>query len=399
MTKLQVLPLVLATEPQKPSQWYYDNTYYQILVVEPNPGGKQQRKYLKTTLVTKTKKDFEKCVLDKSTKDKLKDYPKSPSVNPDTTKETAGKAGLIASYLPSSGVVFEDGFINALFPRDPKVSPHHIAEVNNFYDVYRTLLHSRKISQLIAKTWHHKLQAKSAVKGSNWDNFTKGEWKDIQLDTLDGLIAREIFLLGSASEVTIPKGDSAQYEVLSNSGKPAEEARFLILPSSKSWQCLALSLLLSGQVYYKVHDGKTEAEAKKAKIAKIEAEAVAEAEAKKAKIKAEAEAEYHQVAQPILSTGEIVAKYALDVAVDKYKGDIKELDLKPNKPSAAYLAVMPYPPIPSVDNVMLEEIKDWAYAKDVGGKFPFYIQDKDEQYLIGVKNHTAPNPYIPLSCT
>ena len=62
------------------------------------------------------------------------------------------------------------------------------------------------------------------------------------------------------------------------------------------------------------------------------------------------------------------------------------------------MAVIPYPPIPSEDNLTIDEIKNWADADDVEGDFPFYLQE-DGEYLIGVKYHTAPYPYIPLSCT
>ncbi|MFN6537387.1 MAG: hypothetical protein RM021_013585 [Nostoc sp. EkiNYC01] len=342
-----------ATDPLQPGQWYDDDTYYQILLVSPRQN-KTEGQYIETTILAQERGDFKKYVLDEKTQENLKDY------IPDW-EDTNNKN--IASYLPSPGVVFPKGFLNALFP--DKSSKNNSIETNNFYDPIRTLLHTRKISQLIAKTWHCYLEAKAS---EVWYDFVNAKWDEIDSDILDGLIAREIFFFDQQSSPNhlIPKNLDIYYPL--HSKQSSEKARFLILPSSKGWQGISLSLLMAGQAYYEVKKG--------------------------------GQKYYHQISQPILSTGEIVSKYGLEVTWDKFKGDIKELKVDPGKSSVAYEAIIPYPPIPSEINLPFEHITKWSQAQDEGGEFPFYKKNEDNQsYLVGVEYFSPPYPYIPLSCT
>lgn len=348
-------------EPLKPKQWYQSDTYYQILYLEPSGQEKKRDPQNITTNIlarqrgtgtTKNAKpdSFDDFELDRETIEKLKDYPRQ------------GDDNKLSSYLPSPGVVFPKGFINSLSKKNEQTELDNFqTELGNFYNTMRILLHSRKLSQLIAKTWWSYLQA-TKKDPTLWDKFTAGEWDDIDSDILDGLIAREIFLFAGGDPPDNPDDPKNPHIYIPLKGtKPTtERARFLIFPSSKSWQGISLSLLLAGQAYYKIGD------------------------------------KYHQISQSILSTGEIVFQYSLEVDWTKFSGDIKELLLSHEKPFVAYQVVIPYPPIPS--DIDQNNVEKWAYAKEEGGDFPFY-KKKNNDYLMDVEYFSSPYPYIPLSCT
>ncbi|MEH2088180.1 hypothetical protein [Nostoc sp.] len=348
-------------------QWYKANTVYQILEVRKPGEEKREGKNIVTTIVAKERGDgsentqsenFNKYSLDQQTIDKLQDYPKK------------GDGKSISSYLPSSGVIFSKGFFDALSSLQTKKVEQN--EITNFYHPIRTLLYSRKISQLISKTWWSYLEAKE---NKLWDKFIAGEWEDIinykkdinnpnyGFDILDGLIAREIFMYGGAEPPDYPDPGNSFYSPLKDYSEKRDQARFLILPSSRSWQGISLSLLLAGQAYYQTVDKK-----------------------------------YHQISQPIFSTGEITMLHSLEVDWGKFQGDIKELIINHEKPWVGYHIVIPYPPIPSGADI--EAIKTWAGAEEEPGKskFPFYRKANDK-YLIDVDYFKPPYPYIPLSCT
>jgi hypothetical protein len=339
-------------DPMQSGQPFFDNTYYQILYVEPSS---QKNDTISTSILAKTRGDvsdkpqtqenhpesFNRFVLDEETVKKLKDYPRQEKEPEDQ----------LSSYLPSPGVTFPKDFIDSFLKKNEQT------ELGNFYIPMRTLLHSRKLSQLIAKTWWSYLEAK---KIGLWDKFTAGEWDVIDSDILDGLIAREIFMFGGGTPPDNIENEEI-YLPLKPKETPSEQARFLILPSSKCWQGISLSLLLAGQAYYKRGD------------------------------------KYHQISQPILSTGEIVLKYSLEVDWNKFNGDIKEVIISHEKPWVAYHAVLPYPPIPA--DADRGNIEKWANAEDDGGNLSFYKKDNDGKYLIDVDYFRSPYPYIPLSCT
>ena len=329
-------------DPLKPEQCYQPDTYYQILEVRP-PNEKEKRagKKLATTIVAKQRGDFDGYELDRKTKEELESYPKK------------GDNNKLSSYLPSSGIIFPDGFIKSLTDRNTDKT-----ELGNFYDPLRSILISRKISQLIAKTWWTYLKAKET---DLWDKFTAGKWDDIDTDILDGLIAREIFILSGGNSPDNPDPeDPTIYTPLKAKDNIGKEARFLILPSSKSWQGIQMSLLFSGQAYYKIGE------------------------------------EYHQISQPILSTGEIVLKYSFESDWSKFNGEFKELSTNQQSPWIAYQVLIPYPPIPSEKELDPKDIEKWAKAEDEGGELPFYKKIGND-YLMDADYFKAPYPYIPLS--
>jgi hypothetical protein len=343
-------------DPLFPGQWYQYDTYYQILEVKPSSQERKNRKggNISTTVLAKkrgtgdTSKSepgsFDDFELDLDTVEKLKDYPRKGDYNK------------LSSYLPLPGVVFPDGFIDTL----SSSSNSNQTELGNFYSSIRVILQSRKLSQLIARTWWTYLEAK---KTDSWDKFTAGEWDDIPSQILDGLIAREIFLVAGGSPPENPDPEDPNiYVPLKSKDATDKGARFLILPTSKAWQGIALSLLSSGQAYYLNKK----------------------------------ENKYHQVAESVLSTGEIVFNYSLESDWSIFQGQFKELIISEQSPWMVYQVVMPYPPIPSSEQLDANDIKKWAEAEEDGGDFSFY-KKRDGAYLMDVDYFRSPYPYIPLS--
>lgn len=359
-------------EPFKPNQHYDDNTYYQVLIIDFDS---DSHKSWKTKLVTKTKKEFEneEYTLEENTRQIINQSYQESDSSDTLDRKTIG------STLPSPGSMLNKSLIETLLKQKGSSSDSYLPiELNNFYESTRTLLHTRKMSQLIAETWHAQLEANKNLGVPEESDLLKlaiEKQDKISLDIFDGLIARAFFLSSDSSEPDelIPN-DLSVYYPLKSSPEPTEQARFLILPNSKGWQNIGFSLLMSGQVYYRVDD--------KGKILRDKSK----------------KGFYRQVHQSILSTGEIVTKYALGVSPSIYKGDIKELDLRANKSSPAYLAVLPYPAIPSEVNLSHKKIQAWAEADDTEGEFPFYVKDNSGKYLIGAQHHTPPYPYLPSSC-
>jgi hypothetical protein len=369
------------------AQWYESNTVYQILEVKnPPKQGREEEKNICTTIVAKERgsgwqdtpqeeeKNFDGDFLDSETISNLQKH----------SKIGRGNGNTISSYLPSPGVIFSQGFINTL--SDPKNKEFEQIEITNFYHPMRTLLYSRKISQLISKTWWSYLEAQKNG-GEIWKNFIHGEWNKIiesnnistesnisGLDILDGLIAREIFLFGGADSPDKPDPNPQKnyYSLLKEPSNDTGQAEFLIFPNNRAWQGIILSLLLAGQAYYKRTDKYSD--------------------------------KYHQISQPIFSTGEITMLHSLEVDWGKFHGDIQEIIIRHDKPWVGYHIVLPYPPIP--DYADPDAIKKWGWAKEEYSEnvpqeerhFPFYKKDNDK-YLIDVEYFKPPYPYIPLSCS
>ncbi|MBD2386444.1 hypothetical protein [Cylindrospermum sp. FACHB-282] len=344
---------------QEPLKWWLDpKTYYQILVVTPpDPNTKKEGQNIQTKIVAKTKEAFDTYLTDKN--------------NLDGFKETVG------SHLPSPGVTLEDDFLTTIFSSqsdDGKsivVKPNQL-DANNFYASSRGLLQSRKLSQLIANTWYCYVTAK---KSEAWKRFINGNWDTIDSKILNGLIAREIFFVAQTVypsdlepdniEIYYPlKGRTA---ITQNGGVETRKPRFLILPNSKAWERIALSLLIAGQAYCQIGEGNSPTDYT-----------------------------YQRISEPIFSTGEIVSRYGLEVVWSDYIGKISEVQFSPVDVSTNYQVVIPYPPIPDEKNLSLEEIEKWAEASDKEAPFPFYRITEDNRY-VGIDYVSPPYPYIPLS--
>ncbi|NEP09067.1 MAG: hypothetical protein F6K14_02220 [Symploca sp. SIO2C1] len=353
-------PLGRNAEPLNSGQWYKPSTYYQILLVEPSAGKLKKRvnQHIYTSVLARKRgagdstqpqeASFDEFELDQETQKDLQDYPRK------------GHKSLLSSYLPSSGIIFPDGFINALL--DAQSSKLEQTELGNFYESIHGILHGRKLSQLIAKTWSSYLQAKQT---GDYEHFTAGNWDQIEdSNILEGLIAREIFLFAGGDSPDKPTPEDINiYNPLKPREEPSDEgARLLILPTSIAWKGIALSLLSSGQAYYLNQK----------------------------------ENKYHQIAQPILSTGEIVLKYSLQSEWDIFEGQFKEIITNQKPPWMVFHVSIPYPPIPSAEQLDPEDIKKWAEAADEGGDFPFYKKEGGK-FLVDVDYFRSPYPYIPLT--
>lgn len=363
-----------------------DHVYYQILVISYDH--QHIDKHIKTKIVTKKRKDFKKYLLAETTKQNLLEY--YPDYQPPKdSDEKAESRNSIGSYLPSAGVVFPEDFLKVLFEEDNlkdekkhnspayQVINQRIVGLNNLYEPIQTLLQTRKISQLIAQTWYAYLTAKRKKDNHYWKSFITGNWENIETKILNGLIAREIFFFDEKYAPDELDQDNIEeiYQIYGSSligvtEQPNEKLKLLIPPSSRGWQGIALSLLLAGQVYYQVTES--------------------------------GETKYQQVHPPILSTGDIVFRYGLEVDWNSFKGTIKEMQLSPGKTSVASQATVPYPPIPYKVNLSREQIEEWAYAQDIqdeGDKnapFPFYLK-KDGKFLLKAEYFSPPYPYLPLS--
>ncbi|NER20106.1 MAG: hypothetical protein F6J86_01400 [Symploca sp. SIO1B1] len=384
-------------DPQKPQNAFHEDTYYQILYVEPD-NSEIDAHNIKTSILAKKRgatpesstpestetstlrtsspsrdsseehpEKFNYFNLDRETIDNLKDYPRY------------GGDWRLSSYLPSPGVIFSDGFINSCIKvkEDDQIDDitklsDYKTQLGNYYTTIRFLLHSRKISQLVAKTWWAYLRAKEISIGEPqetlWEKFCTGKWQEIydaeHHNVLDGLIAREIFLYGGADS----PDNICDEDVYSSLTPEPGRQRFLILPTSKAWQGISLSLLLAGQAYYQVTENDVD--------------------------------KYHQIHPSILSTGEITMQYTLEVDWSRFQADIKEIIISNEKPWVAYHVLMPYPPIPN--DADPDNLKKWADAKEEPEQedhFPFYKKDKDGNYLVDVGCFRPPYPYIPLSST
>ncbi|WP_013320762.1 hypothetical protein [Gloeothece verrucosa] len=368
-----------------------DDKYYQILIVTPRPGVTEP-KNINVKIVTKTKKDFS----DKG--DPLKGAYYYLDLDKNNNKT-------IGDDLPSNGLAFADGFIKTMFPNSKDGTNTEItaiSNVNNLYITTRSLYITRKISQLLAKSWYAYLEATNPKNSDIWKNFVNGNWANIDLKILDGLIIREILLFDSQYSPDNYEFNKEEIKMMSKG-----HSNTFILPTSKAWQGICLSLLLGGQVYYEmgqyqteyyqpIGEGTTNNETQE--NPKITKEGVDYALKSKY---------YHRVSQPILSTFEMVARYTIEVSRNRFEGEIQELQISPNQTNSIFKAIIPYPPIPSERNLSIEDIEKWAYAEDDEDdqsnetKLPFYDKDQNDRkkYNLNVKYVSPPFPYLPLSTT
>lgn len=349
-----------STSQESLKPWLDPQTYYQILVVTiPDQNTKKEGQYIQTKIVAKTKAEF--------------DTYRTGNKNPDGSEEKVG------SHLPSSGVTLEEGFLKAIFSEESENETFTILKpdqltANNFYASSRSLLQSRKLSQLIAHTWFCYATAKES---EAWNRFKKGEWHTVDSQILNGLIAREIFFIAQSVypsdlepenlDIYYPlKGRTA---IIKNGDEETRKLRFLILPNSTAWERIALSLLLAGQAYRQIGEGNSPTDYT-----------------------------YQPISPPIFSTFEIIHRYGLDVVWSDFIGKISEVQFSPVDVSTNYQVVIPYPPIPDEKNLSLEEIKKWSQAPDTEQPFPFYRIIDGNKY-VGIDYVSPPYPYIPLSTT
>ena len=359
-----------------------DESYYQILVVEADTEDQSPKQHQK--LFTRKKKDFSDFLLE----------------NPPQKQDN------ISQCLPSQGVTFPNKLEQSLC-NDP-------VKIANFYPTARCLLQARKISQMISITWWAYRIYENFLEDNNQQNsYSSGNWekllddldqyikanpykvlgrnidkpkevKNIVLNILDGIIAREIFLSANASPIgmeVIPPDEPWIYDPsydYSNNPDQDAESRMLILPNNRAWSGIRLALLFAGQALrksYKKQDGKYVKD----------------------------DSKYHIICEPILSTAEIISHAALQSSIESYHGEIEEVPIGLAYDLPYMVAKIPYPPIPTEDQVKREQLEIWFNAEDDDtdddNKYPFFSKDEDGKYTSTIKNPTPPFPYIPISTT
>jgi len=336
-----------------------DDKYYQILIVTDRPG-KTEPKHINVEIVTQTKKEFQQ-----------------PEYSINVLEGDEQKVKRIGDYIPTYGLVFPEDLLKEIFSEQSEIPINAVSKVNDFYSTTRSLYITRKISQLLAKSWYAYLKA---IEGDRavWEKFVLGQWKDIEPTILDGLIIREILLFDEQYPPDHYLYDQEKFVDIYKL-----HSKTVILPTSRAWQGISLSLLLGGQVYYEVESGgaKSSHDRSSTKF-------------------------YRRVSEPILSTFETVNRYTLEVDFAKFSGDIQELQISPQRTSSLYKAIIPYPPIPSERNLDIADIQKWAEAKDDvvddphdDITLPFYDKNEDGSYNLNVKYVSPPFPYLPLSTT
>ncbi len=364
-----------------------DDKYYQVLFVEsPTDDSGDQVIH---RLCTKQKKTYEESVIQQSSKSQKQ----------------------IQDLLPSGGVEFPTAIYNVL--------AQDFVRVANYYSTARCLLQTRKISQLIARSWwahriytdYLKTDQGNPKFDGNWADFLgsmdtylsknkqivtrltkttdpgENELEETALDILDGLIARNILLTANASaigidqfqieETDLPIYNTAYLYPIKDQSPPIDSIntndRMLVLPNSRSWNGIRLALLFAGQAFRNVYKRNAEGSY------------------------SFKENKYYQICQPIMSTSEIVAHYSIEASMESFHGQIEEIPMGLYSDLPYLKTIIPYPPIPGEEQVKIEELEQWFLAEDEDSECPFFIKNNEDQYTTGIQNATPPYPYIPIS--
>jgi hypothetical protein len=208
------------------------------------------------------------------------------------------------------------------------------------------LLQTRRLSQLIAKTW----LSESSFKTESEKNSVR--------------CIREIFLSANLR----PDNFDPNWNNIPTSGP---ETSYIIQPDWLNQEGIRLSLLLAGQAYLKVEGG------------------------------------YMPICDPpIFSTYETIHEYSLKVSWDTFyasRVDVAQPGVNAKPPY--YEVTLGYPPRPSVGeftSLTEEKIATWVNAPEEYGNspFPFYPPKNNGKYESdNVSYVIPPYPYIPMSCS
>lgn len=330
---LELLACNLQEEPDDTAQ---SNQYFQILVVElTEHGSSLNPSNIRTKLVTKRKKHFN-------------DF---PVINYNFEKKKWERDKTISARLPAKGVIVKEGFL----PIRNADSPQQYFENLGKYPTVRFLLQTRKLSQLMAKTWLPK-------------NYFNTHWEKDQV-----LCTREIFLSTNLKPDKFDPG----WDEIPTSGSDSD---YIIKPDSLSQEGIRLSLLLTGQAYLWVPQGKYSNEI----------------------------AGYLPICPSIFSTYEIIYEYAWKLSWDTFyatRVDLAQPGVNARPPY--YEVTLGYPPKPPIDEFTTltdSKIEAWVNASDEDNgdtPFPFYPRKNDdgEYETDTVRYVIPPYPYIPMSCS
>ncbi|NES70448.1 MAG: hypothetical protein F6K24_37150 [Okeania sp. SIO2D1] len=339
LTNHQKFSCIPDKEQNQTYQNQHKDTQYQILIVEGSEGNDVNQK-IKTTVYTGTQEFL---------KEKL------PGITEDI------------DHLPNEGVNMDE-----IMPW-PTFKKANDSFINQYFTI-RRLLQSRKLSQLISKTW----QTEEDIQ-KFWQDKTilDGEDKSVQAVARNAIIFNENLQNNIITKLFLSANRLPDHQEWQNYHELSTfEQQTVITPYQENWRSICLNLLFCGQAYSLV-DGS-----------------------------------YRRVLNPILSTYEASCLYSFEVVWDKFLGTIEEIQKagqdKPNPPY--YRVSLPYPPRPNIEKEGEEKegllpteemITKWVNAEDLSPddeKLPFANEKWNPQTGIEIKYVTPPYPYLPMSC-
>lgn len=327
-------PLIHIADPLSPEPegfngvLWHDNQYFQILIIDIN---EESDPKFTTELVTKTKGEFRE-----------EDY---NVITRDDKKEawlTKDKKVTIGESLPTSGAKVDPEFLE-------KISPEALRESQK--STIRFFLQTRKVSQLVAKTW---LSQKELEK--------LGKWEKIKIDCIRSLIL--------SCNLRPEEFDPEQFEFGNTENQ--DRYSYLIKPSMRNFNGIRLSLLLAGQAYIRVKEGDNVLG-------------------------------YLLVSDSVMSTYETVNEYSWQVSWDTFyasRVDLAQPGL--NRTPPYFDVTLAYPPRPDGNQVTDANLEKWGYAKEkeedyADGDTKLYFYPEDEK-SVDLGYVVPPYPYIPMSC-
>lgn len=304
--------------------------------------------------------------------------------------EDEDKDKFFNDYLPSPGVKVKTSFLGEDQNTDLKYAE---------FSTVRFLLQSRKLSQIMTKTWlddsdyfsscinvdkedPKKIMEEKRIKYIN-KIFQLFNYKPQELSLLvegNKGIEKET-LTRDRVLIKLLSPDTAVLE----SNRDNNNLNFSYDLQKDYTKALILELFLSGQAYIVDDTNLT----------------------------------LQRLNEPIFSTYELIWEYELDLSWDTYyakREDIARPGYRQIKPQALSRVILGLPAKPNDQSLKCEEIIKWVYAKEEheeknafsvpgapkGGEteFPFYPEEGSEEWKNKqVKNVFPPYPYIILSCT
>lgn len=263
-----------------------------------------------------------------------------------TKKDLENTYNLDASSFPTPGVIVNPKFVSAT----DQVQNAVLSSV-------RFLLQCRKLSQIIAYTWLEP------------DKIPKSQRNQIKLvrKILDSYnIIPETYWVTCQDEVKKVKDIEIEKKLLEIKETKNDLLNLLIKPEYISYSSISLSLLLSGQAYYKDEGN-----------------------------------QWKRIYESIFSTYEMIWEYAVDISWDTFYATRIDISQAGERPKPPYTKVtLAYPPRPDEFSLGQDQIQEWVTAEEdfKDSKYPFYpeedTQDWNNQQL---KFVVPPYPYIPLS--
>lgn len=265
-----------------------------------------------------------------------------------TKEDLERKYSLDSSYLPAKGVQIDQDFLQ---------------QGSGDYSTLRFLLQSRKLSQIMTKTWLEPKEQDVSTKiikkiFDSYNIIPETYW-------LEGENKLE-----SIEDIQLQRKLLDIQEKTGNGNLKKDLSALLIRPTHIGYNSISLVLLLSGNAYYKDKQG-----------------------------------EYIRIYDDsILSTYETIWEYALDLSWDTfyaYRVDLSQASLQQKPPFTK--VTLGYPARPDQFSLKQDNIKTWVNATEYyssDNKYSFYPKkDSDDWKNQKLNVVAAPYPYMPLTTT